>query len=105
MKKSPIKILFGFILGILFSSCDAITKSANGSSESFTYQLSENGCDTGKHSFGSLDDYCTGLENNSLNNNCAYNSRQSLFSQKCNGTFNPFSTKRPLVIKLILIKN
>jgi hypothetical protein len=39
--------------------------------EKYTYQFSENGCDTGKQSFSSKLDYCNALKNDSLNNGCA----------------------------------
>ena len=61
---------------------------ASSKSESWVYSLEENGCKTGSHQFNSLNEECSGLQNNSLNNNCAYSLRKMTFeSAKCPGTF------------------
>jgi len=66
------------------SSTNSADDSSGGSSTSLTYQMSENGCDTGKHSFSSLSEYCAGLKNYALNNNgCAYSLRSDLYGTKC----------------------
>jgi hypothetical protein len=58
---------------------------------SYSYQYTVNGCDTGQHSFGSLEAMCHGLQDNGLNNGCALSDRQSYFSSKgCSGTFQAF---------------
>ncbi len=57
--------------------------------QNWTYSLDVNGCQTGNHSFGSLEAYCDGLEDNALNNNCAQSARASLFASKCPGVFSP----------------
>ena len=54
-------------------------------SESTSYQLSYNGCDTGEHSFDSVEKYCDGLRDEQLNHGCAIKSRKQLFNQNCSG--------------------
>lgn len=56
-------------------------------SDKFTYELELNGCKTGKHEFNSQDEYCKGLQNNSLNNYCARSLREDLFKKECPGQF------------------
>lgn len=57
--------------------------SGGGNSSSYSYQFVENGCDTGKHQFPSLAEYCNALKDNSLNNGCAYRMRMETYKQKC----------------------
>lgn len=87
------------VLGFSFWGCDILNKVAN--EEAFTYEYTENGCNTGKHSFSTLDAYCAALENNSLNNNCAVNSRQSAYYQKCSGTFSPHLIRENSLLKVL----
>ena len=54
-----------------------------GSIVSLTYQLNENGCDTGSHTFNTRADYCAGLNDETLNNGCALDLRQQLIQQNC----------------------
>lgn len=60
-----------------------------------SYQLKENGCDTGMHQFTSdredvvLSLYCSALQNNALNNQCAINLRRMAFENECPGVFSP----------------
>jgi hypothetical protein len=62
----------------------------NVSSQNLTYDDQENGCDTGSHSFSSLDDYCNGLQNEQLNKGCAQDLRKGDFQQNCPGrAWNP----------------
>jgi hypothetical protein len=57
-------------------------------SEEYTYQLSENGCDTGKHTFRSKSAYCDGLRNSDLNRGCAsYLRRMTFTNAGCPGSF------------------
>jgi len=55
--------------------------------QSFQYQFTVNGCDTGTQKFATLQEMCAGLESSSLNHDCALSSRQSFFQEKCTGTF------------------
>jgi len=69
------------------TACNA---SSNNNTQDISYELTENGCATGKHSFSSTSDLCAALQNNSLNNNCAYSLREEEFNSRCPGqTFNP----------------
>jgi hypothetical protein len=59
-----------------------------GCGNKYTYSFTENGCETGEHSFGSKEEMCTALQNEDLNNTCAPGSREDYFkSQACTGTF------------------
>lgn len=51
--------------------------------EHFGYDITENGCPTGKHSFGSKSDYCSALKNDVLNNNCAWSTRKGFYERDC----------------------
>lgn len=82
-------ILFVITIFIL-ASCNLSLPS---NSESLGYELSVNGCTTGKKTFSDLDSYCRTLQDNAANNYCAQTNRESLFNQKCSGTFNPFKLK------------
>lgn len=71
-----------------FTSCNVKSEQAKES-----YNLTENGCSTGDHSFeaSSADDVkaqlCSTLKNNAANNFCAVASRKNLFDSKCSGGF------------------
>ena len=52
-------------------------------SQTYTYQYSVNGCDTGKHTFHSTKEYCEGLANDRLNNGCAVEFRCQAFNKNC----------------------
>ena len=52
-------------------------------SESYSYDYTVNGCATGKHSFGSLADYCRGLADDNRNNGCASGLRCQTFNDRC----------------------
>lgn len=57
-------------------------------SEDYSYQLSLNGCDTGKHSFSSQGELCDGLRNQKLNNSCAESMRANEYKNRgCPGDF------------------
>ena len=60
-------------------------------SEEYSYEFSNNGCKTGAHDFNSLEDLCKGLQDDSLNNNCAYSMRRDLFEAQCSGNFSTFN--------------
>lgn len=67
---------------------------------SMFYDLSENGCSTGRHEVQSRIDqedlfqqYCTILQDNTLNRNCALNLRFKYFEASCSSrgfSWNPF---------------
>lgn len=52
-------------------------------SQSFTYQLEVNGCNTGEHTFNSKIAYCEALEDQALNKGCALNERDRLYFATC----------------------
>jgi hypothetical protein len=94
------KIMNGFVLlalGCLLvacgvdSSCDiksGCTVEAKNENKELTYQLVENGCDTGKVKYNDDGDYCAALKSDSRNNYCARSMRRQAFeSRKCPGTF------------------
>lgn len=77
-----------FVAGLILQSCVAnLGKDVKVGAESqnYSYNLSENGCSTGDHSFSSLDSMCDGLKDDSLNNQCAYNLRRMKFESECPG--------------------
>lgn len=55
--------------------------------ENFSYQYSEAFCETGYHSFNTLNAYCEALRNDVLNNGCARAQRQDAFYNRCSGSF------------------
>lgn len=63
--------------------------------QNFNYEYTgKNNCSTKKQNFTSLEDLCSGLQNNNLNNNCAIDSRRSYFKEMCPGlVFTPFTIK------------
>jgi hypothetical protein len=91
-------LLFGTFMVAMLTACGSESSSSsavNGQSFFYTngifqYQMSDStaNCQTGEHQFESLAEMCTGLESNSLNNNCALNSRTANFAQAgCAGSF------------------
>ena len=71
------KVKFGqlFLASFIMQSCnnsltDTVVKNYN--TETYSYQLTENGCTTGKKNFSSLSEMCNSLKNDSANNFCAY---------------------------------
>ena len=67
----------------LVTACGGESSSVENKSESFAYSYSVNGCETGKQSFNSLNDYCKGLADDALNNFCASNLRCQTFTNRC----------------------
>ena len=67
---------------LFFVGCQ---KSEEQSNQSYTYDLTENGCPTGSHSFSSQEAYCNALKNDSLNNHCANSLRYDTFKSACPG--------------------
>ena len=56
--------------------------------ESYSYEFEENRCNTGKHTFSSMADYCKGLKDHTLNKGCAPTLRKNEFEvRKCPGSF------------------
>lgn len=58
-------------------------------SESYSYDLTLNGCATGKHTFSSKADMCAALKDDARNKYCAYSLRKQTFENNgCPGGFN-----------------
>ena len=74
-------ILVASILITLAMACGS-ESSTETKSETYTYELTENQCPTGKHEFSSKDAYCDGLTQSKLNNYCAYNLRKMEFERE-----------------------
>jgi len=92
MKRFPLILLL--VTAVAVSSCggddkgDSATENKSGGSTTYTYELTENGCETGSHTFDSKTDYCEGLRSNNLNKGCAYSLRKYTYeSNNCSGTF------------------
>jgi hypothetical protein len=86
------KVFFLSVFLGLVASCgsDKDPESAN-LKGNYNYNFDENGCKTGNQSFSSIEAYCKGLQNETLNKGCAQNIRKINFELKCPGTFTPFS--------------
>jgi hypothetical protein len=52
---------------------------------SYSYDFTENGCETGTKVFSSIDDMCRTLRNDSANNYCASDLRFEFFRSQCPG--------------------
>jgi len=89
-RKMKILALGAFVLFSL-TGCGKKTgteEAALTTSNTLSYHAIDNGCDTGIHSFSSLDDLCAALKNEALNHYCAVAQRQKWFQEKgCTGTF------------------
>ncbi len=80
------KILF--VASLLICIALGLSGCGNHEEESLTYQLSSNGCDTGKHEFSSKAAYCNGLKDYRANNGCAFSLRKETYEKNgCPGTF------------------
>lgn len=65
--------------------------------ESFKYQISANGCDTGDRIYFDRNDLCSGLQIDENNSDCPAADREDYFNQKCKGyTWNPDSDVNPM---------
>ncbi len=71
-------ILAGFV--VVVAGCES-------KSESKSYEFELNGCNTGKQTFESTEDYCAGLQDYNRNRGCAYELREQAFKQSCAGEF------------------
>lgn len=78
------KLLFNFfVIGGCFGACESST-----TTQDLSYSFTFNGCETGEHSFSSLQELCEGLQDEDLNNSCARSLREEYFeSQNCTGDF------------------
>ena len=74
-------------LCVVATGCEKSGSEVVESSVSLTYDITETGCATGKHSFSSRAEYCAGLQDSGLNRGCAEYSRRRFFTQRCSGSF------------------
>lgn len=93
------KILINTAIILLFVSCgkdgsfiptqkETIYKVDPAEQEDYSYEFTKRKCTTGKQYFETFLSACNGLKNESLNNECAQESRKELFeSAKCPGEF------------------
>ncbi len=73
---------------ILFAGLLALSLSACGKKkEEYKYELTENGCSTGKQELDSKSEMCTRLKDDGANNGCAYSLRKKTYEREC-GTWN-----------------
>ena len=56
---------------------------ACGSSQDYTYQYNDKGCETGKHEFDSKESYCSGLKSEEINHGCASSMREASYKSNC----------------------
>lgn len=52
-------------------------------SESYAYILGDETCSTGLHQFASLKEYCSALQDETLNKGCAADQRKVAFAEQC----------------------
>lgn len=85
---------FALIIVLALARCGStdsdsgVSGGSKSSSSTYKYEFSENGCNTGKQEFSSLEALCDGLKNDSLNKGCAESLRKKHFeSSGCSGSF------------------
>lgn len=85
------KILVISVAALFLVACSVdvggkkILDTGGGKSAEYSYELSENGCSTGKREFSSQDAYCDGLRDDSGNSHCATGMRYEEFRRSCSG--------------------
>lgn len=77
---------FAMIAVGLLAGCAGSSSTSN-DNKSYAYEYEVNGCKTGRHEFGSKNDYCNGLKDDERNNYCAWSFRKEAFEESCPGTF------------------
>lgn len=80
-------LIFTTVSVIAFSGCgkkdEGATASGSGGRGSGAYVMEENGCNTGRHSYGSNAQYCQMLLDDALNNYCARGMREQDYEARC----------------------
>lgn len=89
--------VFAPVLALLIlSACGTEDLGAEGSanasshqeSKSYSYEFEVNGCNTGKHTVGTVAEYCNALKDDERNRYCAHVLREEAFyAMECSGTF------------------
>lgn len=89
------KVIFLALVMIAASACSKKSSHSNTNTvqtlqteklkvvESYSYTLESNGCSTETQVFSTLEEMCKGLQNNTLNNNCALELREDFFAKNC----------------------
>jgi hypothetical protein len=86
-------VVLALSLGV--SACGDHGITVGSSSNDLSYSIEENGCAYSSPTYSNYSDYCNALENGNLNRDpktgeeCAQNTRQSLFASNCSGTWTP----------------
>ena len=76
------------ILVLLILTSFVLSCSKDKNEESFSYDLSHNGCPTGRKTFNSKDAMCATLKDDGANNYCANQLREEHFKQnQCPGDY------------------
>jgi hypothetical protein len=74
------------ILALALVGCGSDQESSDSSkTESFSYELTLNGCETGRQTFTSRDAMCSALRDDARNRNCARSLREDFFKRNCPG--------------------
>jgi len=63
------------------ASLVACSKKVEKKNESYSYDFTQNGCATGKHSFSSVSALCAGLADDARNHGCAFSLRYQMAKQ------------------------
>jgi hypothetical protein len=79
------KIIIPLLCSLYFFGCSKDSGSSSNKTESYTYSLTENGCETKTHTFRYKTDLCRALQDDALNNNCAATLREQRFNSECPG--------------------
>ena len=61
----------------------SLGKESNSSAEKWSYQFTENGCDTGQHEYNKKEDYCLALRDEGANRGCAPSMRGEASKKDC----------------------
>ena len=91
-RQSKFVLLIASLFILAFAGCGKSTGTEESalSSNSFSYEAFQQGCDTGKHDLATLSEFCTALQDEKLNHGCAQNARKTFFTTRsCPGTFTP----------------
>jgi hypothetical protein len=92
-RQTKVILLLASLTLLTFAGCGKSTgqEQSNLVSNTLCYRAVDNGCDTGKHCFGTTAEFCAALQDEVLNNNCAQYARKNTFfiPEGCPGTFTP----------------
>ena len=76
--------LAGSVTVLILTGCGFSTDhDSTSSTEKWSYQFTENGCDTGPHEYSKKEDYCLALRDDSTNKGCAPRMRGEASRKDC----------------------